>query len=119
MQIARKDDEAEREKLVQEFVAAVGKEIEPLLANAKPFFGGSEKITLAEALTAPFIIRIYAFAKAGVLPASTTKGLDQLPNFSKWAKEVVKHPSVTYIWDEEAIVEGTRKRFAKLKAEGK
>jgi glutathione S-transferase len=62
---------------------------------------------------------LYAFAKDGVLPASTKEGLDALPNFSKWAAEVIKHPSVTYIWDEKAVVEGMKKRFAKMNAEGK
>lgn len=42
------DSEEEKEKLVTEFVDLVGKEIEPLLKDAKPFFGGSEKLTLAE-----------------------------------------------------------------------
>jgi glutathione S-transferase len=42
------DSEEEKAKLSQEFVDTVGKEIEPLLKDAKPFFGGSDKITLAE-----------------------------------------------------------------------
>ncbi|KAF2116304.1 thioredoxin-like protein [Lophiotrema nucula] len=119
IQIARADDDSEKERISKEFVNLVEKEIEPLLKDAKPFFGGSEKITLAEALTAPFILRIYAFAKDGLLPQSTLSGLDALPNFSKWASETIKHPSVTYIWDEEAIVAGAKKRFANLKAQAK
>lgn len=39
---------AEQEVEADKHVAAVVKEIEPLLANAKPFFGGSSKLTLAE-----------------------------------------------------------------------
>lgn len=42
------DSEEDKEKLIQEFVEAVKKEIDPLLKDAKPFFGGSEKVTLAE-----------------------------------------------------------------------
>lgn len=38
----------EKEKLGSQLVAAVKKEIEPLLENAEPFFGGSKHITLAE-----------------------------------------------------------------------
>jgi glutathione S-transferase len=38
----------EKEKLANETVAAIEKEIEPLLANAAPFFGGKDKPTLAE-----------------------------------------------------------------------
>jgi glutathione S-transferase len=42
------DSEEEQAKLGQEFVDIVTKEIEPLLKDAKPFFGGSQKVTLAE-----------------------------------------------------------------------
>lgn len=42
------DSEEEKAKLVDEFLGAVKKEIEPLLKDAKPFFGGSDKVTLAE-----------------------------------------------------------------------
>jgi glutathione S-transferase len=109
--------EDEKAKLSQEFVDVVGKEIDPLLKDAKPFFGGSQKVTLAEALTAPFIIRTYAMSKHDMLPKSVTSGLDALPNFSKWAAEVTKQESVTYIWDEEKIIDGTRKRIESQKAQ--
>ena len=38
----------EKEKVASDVVAAVKKEIEPLLESAAPFFGGSESLTLAE-----------------------------------------------------------------------
>lgn len=38
----------EEEKLSADLIAAVEKEIEPLLEGAGPFFGGSESMTLAE-----------------------------------------------------------------------
>ena len=38
----------EKERLGAALVEAVGKEIEPLLESAGPFFGGSKSITLAE-----------------------------------------------------------------------
>jgi glutathione S-transferase len=116
-------------------VSVVGKEIEPLLKDAKPFFGGSDKVTLAEvrriglqqratliylqALTAPFILRIYALAKHGLLPQSVISGFDGLPNFSKWAAESIKQESVTYIWDEESTVSGTKKKIESMKAQAK
>lgn len=40
--------EEEAGAFAESLVAAVVKEIEPLLANASPFFGGSKKLTLAE-----------------------------------------------------------------------
>lgn len=46
------DSEEEKAKLSQEFIETVSKEVEPLLKDAKPFFGGSEKLTLAEVRSA-------------------------------------------------------------------
>lgn len=45
--LTAKTDE-ESAAFLDDLVKAVGKEIEPLLSNAGPFFGGSSKITLAE-----------------------------------------------------------------------
>lgn len=45
--IKAKTDE-ERSALTRKMVDGVVKEIEPLLANADPFFNGSDKLTLAE-----------------------------------------------------------------------
>ncbi|KAF2020726.1 glutathione-S-transferas-like protein omega 1 [Aaosphaeria arxii CBS 175.79] len=118
-QILTKDTQEEKEELSKQLVAAVEKEIEPLLKDAKPFFGGSERLTLAEALTAPFVLRIYALAKHDIIPKSTLSSFEALPNFSKWAAEVIKHDSVTYIWDEEKVIAGTQARIAKLKAQAK
>ena len=39
----------QKEKLATAFTDAIAKEIEPLLTDAAPFFGGASKLTLAEA----------------------------------------------------------------------
>ncbi|KIW07684.1 hypothetical protein, variant [Verruconis gallopava] len=114
--IFRATTEEERQAKAQEWVAAVKKEIEPLLADADPFFGGSKKLTLVEANVAPFLLRIFALSGAGVLPTSVKTGLDQLPNFSKWAKATIEQPSVLKIWDEEKVIAGTKARIEKMKA---
>jgi len=41
-------EESEKEALVEKILQAVEKEVEPLLKDAGPFFGGSSKVTLAE-----------------------------------------------------------------------
>jgi glutathione S-transferase len=46
--IMKSVDGEEKEKLGRDLVAAVGKEVEPLLKDAAPFFGGSKVMTLAE-----------------------------------------------------------------------
>ncbi|KPI38407.1 Glutathione S-transferase omega-1 [Cyphellophora attinorum] len=98
--------------LVKDYLAKLKKEIEPLLQDAAPFFGGSGKITLAEALTAPFVARLYSFAGNGLLPGSVLEGFEsQTPKFDEWAKKVVAQESVNYIYDEQAIIAGTKKRL--------
>ncbi|KAH6633203.1 glutathione-S-transferas-like protein omega 1 [Boeremia exigua] len=118
-QILRAEDEAKKDELVKEFLDKVTKEIEPLLQDAAPFFGGSSKVTLAEALTAPFVLRIHSFSKHELLPKSVHEGLDALPNFKKWAQAVITQESVTYIWNEEEVISSTKKRIEGLKSAAK
>jgi glutathione S-transferase len=40
--------DAERDAITEKVIANLVKEVEPLLADASPFFGGSDKLTLAE-----------------------------------------------------------------------
>ena len=46
--IIRATSEDEKQAKADEWVKAIEKEIEPLLHDANPFFGGSEQMTLAE-----------------------------------------------------------------------
>jgi len=48
MPIIKADEGPEKEELGKQLVAAVEKDIEPLLKGAGPFFGGSKVMTLAE-----------------------------------------------------------------------
>ncbi|KAJ3528589.1 hypothetical protein NM208_g10132 [Fusarium decemcellulare] len=116
--IYRAPSGSEAEEVAQGAAAEVIKEIEPLLDTAAPFFGGSDKLTLAEALVAPFVVRLFTWAKHGLLPASLFERLEkEAPNFYKWAQAVNKHPSVLSIYKEDVIIDATKKRIAKLKAE--
>jgi glutathione S-transferase len=47
-QIITADKVKEKAELARAFVAAVEKDIEPLLKDVNPFFGGSEHITFSE-----------------------------------------------------------------------
>ncbi|KAJ4185809.1 hypothetical protein NW767_003197 [Fusarium falciforme] len=106
------------EEVVKDATASIVKEIEPLLSNAAPFFNGSDKLTFAEAIVAPFVIRFFTLSKHGLVPASFLSALEkEAPNFYKWAQAVNKHPSVLSIYNEDVIVDGTKKRIAKLKAQ--
>ncbi|KAH8883146.1 thioredoxin-like protein [Thozetella sp. PMI_491] len=111
----KSDDEAT--PLIENAVASLVKEVEPLLADAAPFFGGSDKLTLAEVLTGSFVIRLTSLANAEVYPSGLKQAVEErAPNFSKWAAAVSKHPSITSIYDEEKIIAGTKARIAKARA---
>ncbi|KAI0378837.1 glutathione S-transferase domain-containing protein [Hypomontagnella monticulosa] len=112
---AKADDEVEA--AVKEYVDQVVKEVEPLLTNAAPFFNGSDKLTQAEVLTGSFVVRLFTLPKHGLIPESILSDLSvKAPNFYRWGQAVSKHPSVTGIYDEEAIAAGTKERLAKLRA---
>lgn len=115
--IFRAASEEEKEAKSKEWVAAVEKEIEPLLQTANPYFGGSKNLTLAEVNVAPFLLRIYALSTGEVLPKSVKEGLEKLPNFSKWVQATITKESVTYIWNEENIVSRTAARIEKMRAQ--
>ncbi|KAJ3196582.1 hypothetical protein HDU82_001737, partial [Entophlyctis luteolus] len=108
--------DAATEAVVGDVVAATVKEIEPLLVDAAPFFGGSEKLTLAEALTAPFAIRLVTLVEAGVLPSVLLEQFkSQTPNFYKWIHAVAQHPSVTRYFDKDAVIAISKFRIAKAR----
>lgn len=107
----------EKQRLALEWAAAVEKEIEPLLADASPFFGGSSELTMAEVITAPFVLRWEYLSKDGtLLPTVFWEKLSALPNFSKWARAMAAKESVTKIFDGEKFLSGTKARVEKNKA---
>jgi glutathione S-transferase len=68
-------------------------------------------------LTGSFILRLLAYPKGGLAPASLATGLEtQAPHFWKWANVVVKDKNVNYIWNEESFIEKTKVRLAKAAA---
>ncbi|RMY69247.1 hypothetical protein D0863_06587 [Hortaea werneckii] len=107
----------DRDAKCKEWVAAIEKEIEPLLSDAAPFFGGSKELTFAEVMTAPFVIRWRSLAKDGeLLPTSFLDALDKLPNFSRWSKAMAGSDSVLKIYDEPAVVQGTKAKVQQMMA---
>jgi glutathione S-transferase len=109
--------EEERAPIVANAVAQAVKELEPLLKDAGPYFGGSDRLTMAEVLTGSFVIRLVTLSRAGLYPSGLAAELaDKAPSFWRWAEAVAKHPSVTKIFDEERIIAGTKARIAKAQA---
>lgn len=111
MAVMKASNDQEKEDKCREWAAAVEKEIEPLLADAAPYFGGSKDLTLAEAIVSPFLLRWYALSDDGeMIPTSFAKKLNSLPNFSKWAKAVRENESVGRIYDGPGFVELFKKK---------
>lgn len=114
----RAASEAERDTAGEELVGAVAKELEPLLVGGKgPFYGGSEKLTLAEVLTGSFLLRILSFSNPeyGLISANLTALLEKVPKFKRWAEATVAHESVNFIWNEKVVAERTKAKFAAAK----
>ncbi|EWZ52341.1 glutathione S-transferase [Fusarium oxysporum f. sp. radicis-lycopersici 26381] len=113
--IYRAQTEEEVNQAVDDAVAGIVKEVEPLLKNAAPFFNGSDKLTFAEVLVAPFVIRLLSSAKHGLLPTNLPSRLEkETPNFYKWAQAISKNPSVLKIYDEDRVVEASKRVRAKF-----
>lgn len=100
-------------------VAAVKKEIEPLLRDAGPFFGGSQELTLAEALTAPFVLRYQTFSELGPMSKNIHEGLEKLPNYSKWSKAIWAKERVTATYDGPFLAKMMARRVDEMKAGAK
>ncbi|KAG9246721.1 thioredoxin-like protein [Calycina marina] len=110
-------EEEERMK-ADKLIAAIARDVEPLLADAGPFFGGAQKLTLAEVQTGSFILRLLAYPKyEGLLPASLIMRYEEeTPNFWKWANAVVKEESVNYIWDEAKVAASSKAKIDRARA---
>ncbi|KAJ5424287.1 hypothetical protein N7491_009503 [Penicillium cf. griseofulvum] len=113
----RAADEAERDAVAEQLVAAIVKEVEPLLADTEgqgPFFGGSEKLTLAEVQSGSFLLRILSFAKPehGLVSAKFSTLLEKTPRFKRWAEATAAHESVNFIYDEKPVADKMRAKFA-------
>jgi len=114
-------DVATKTQRANECVDVIEKQLAPLLADAKPFFGGSSRLTLAEVLTASLVIRLYSYAKPGVelLPQEAIERIKKIGNWQRWADALMAHESVMGIYDEEKVVRGIKGKLASLAAEKK
>ncbi|PYH44066.1 glutathione S-transferase family protein [Aspergillus saccharolyticus JOP 1030-1] len=110
--------DAERRASSDAFVAAVKKEIEPLIypdpSRRGPFFEGSEKLTFVEVLLGSFLLRLFSLSKPeyGLFPADLKSTLEkETPAFKRWAEATIAHPSVKAIYNEEAVATRTVRRY--------
>jgi glutathione S-transferase len=60
-----------------------------------------------------------SLSKHGLIPTNLSSRLEkETPNFYKWAQAISKNASVLEIYDEDAIVQGTKNKRAQLRAQG-
>jgi glutathione S-transferase len=147
----RAADAAEKDAAAEELVKTIEKELEPLFPeNANgPFFGGSERLTLAEVgctfrpdsdgdgdgsvcgpsltgdcaqvLTGSFLLRLNSFSKPeySLLSTKLPTLLEKVPKFKRWVEAVVNENSVNFIWNEKEVSEKTKAKIQQLAAAAK
>ncbi|ROW05887.1 hypothetical protein VPNG_08039 [Cytospora leucostoma] len=109
-----KDDE---ETIVDDAIAGIKKEVGPLLADASPFWGASDRLTLAEVIVGPFVIRAVLLSKHGVYPFSLNQRIEaETPEFHKWAIATSSHPSITRLVEEDVIVKRSIAKRGRMRA---
>lgn len=109
-----KEDE---ERIIDDAIIGIKKEVEPLLADASPFWGGSDKFTLAEVLMSPFVIRAVMLSRNGVYPTSLNKRMEvETPTFHKWVLATSSHPSITRVVEEDVIVKRSVAKRQRMRA---
>ncbi|KAF3390962.1 hypothetical protein DPV78_010822 [Talaromyces pinophilus] len=103
----------ETEAAANGYIDAVLKNIEALLEDAGPYFGGSSRLTLAEVQTGSFLLRVLTLPNYDdILPCFILEVLQtKAPNFWKWANAVVAEKTVTCVWDEIDVVKRTIARI--------
>ncbi|KAH6886955.1 thioredoxin-like protein [Thelonectria olida] len=107
----------EAQGIVSSMVENIVQEIEPLLVNAKPYFDGSDKVTLAEVLTASFVLRFISLVRHGILPPSTSNELaTRAPHFTRWAQMIEETPNIAGIYEEMVWVNKFNEKIANARA---
>ena len=85
-------------------------DVVPLLQQYNgPYVLGNE-FSMADILTHSFLLRLFAFAKAGFYGEDMYGQLQGIKEVKDWHDAIAARDSVKKIWLENAVVEGMRKR---------
>lgn len=108
------------ERIVDKAIEGLVGEVEPLLKDTAPFWGGNKKLTLAEVITGPFVTRAITLSKHGIYPESlNAQAKEKTPYFFAWAAAVSSHQSITSVFDEDVhVARSLAKRTRMRKAAG-
>jgi glutathione S-transferase len=83
-----------------DILKAIVEKMEPLMADFGPFFGGSDRLTLAEVLVGPPLIRQVDLCKLGFATSWYERLPEAAPKFYRWLQAVRKHPTVDACYNE-------------------
>ncbi|GAA5900563.1 hypothetical protein JCM6882_000909 [Rhodosporidiobolus microsporus] len=95
-------------------------EIQKLLARTEGDFLLGSQITIGDLAVAPFVGRIFAAGKAGLIPGDSFTALSsdaKYAPFRAYHQALTSRPSWAETFDEEYVVEFTKKRIEKMRAE--
>jgi glutathione S-transferase len=88
-------------------------DIVPLLKESGgPYVLGKE-FSMAEVLTHSFVLRLFAFAKAGFYGDELYGQLQEITEVKTWHDAIVARESVKKIWNEKDLVDAMKERFGK------
>ncbi|KAK9325551.1 thioredoxin-like protein [Lipomyces orientalis] len=90
----------------------------PYLKDAKPFFGGSDHLILAEIMIAPFISRLYLILESELVSGETFQKLTSDPKyeyFNTWVQNILASPGLKGTFDKAANLNWTKDRIASLR----
>ncbi|KAK9377232.1 thioredoxin-like protein [Lipomyces chichibuensis] len=89
----------------------------PYLKDAKPFFGGSDHMTLAEIMIAPFLSRLYMILESEFVSGKILETLTSDPKyeyFNTWAQNILATPGLKGTFDKTPNLNWVKERLASL-----
>jgi glutathione S-transferase len=90
-------------------------DIVPLLKqNGGPYVLGKE-FSMAEVLTHSFVLRLFAFAKAGFYGDELYGELQKIKEVKEWHDAIASRESTKKTWNEKDIIDGTKKMLESRK----
>lgn len=104
------DDEAP-----SKIVKALGADIVPLLKEYDgPYVLGKE-FSMADVLAHSFVLRLFAYAKAGLYGKELYGQLQDIKKVKEWHDAIASRESTKEIWDETEVVDGMKQMLKNKK----
>ena len=91
-------------------------DISPLLKEYNGPYVLGKDISMADVLTHSFLLRLFAFAKAGFYGEGVYEQFESIKEVKEWHDALEARESVKKTWNEKAVVDGIKKFLEKKKA---